>query len=56
MVPIPKSVTKSRIIENLDIFDFELKPEDVAVLDTFDCNGRVCQHSEYDLFLMFVGF
>lgn len=52
VVPIPKSVTKSRIIENLDIFDFELKPEDVAVLDTFDCNGRVCQHSEYDLFIL----
>lgn len=58
VVPIPKSVTKSRIIENLNIFDFELKPEDVAVLDTFDCNGRVCQHSEYDLLqaLMFFSF
>ncbi|KAJ8921996.1 hypothetical protein NQ315_008634 [Exocentrus adspersus] len=41
-VPIPKSVTKSRIQENINVFDFELKPEDVAVIDTFDCNGRVC--------------
>lgn len=41
-VPIPKSVTKSRIIENFQVFDFELSPEDVAVMDTFDCNGRIC--------------
>lgn len=46
VVPIPKSVTKSRIAENLDIFNFKLDANDVAVLDTFDCNGRVCQHSE----------
>ncbi|ENN82824.1 hypothetical protein YQE_00807, partial [Dendroctonus ponderosae] len=46
VVPIPKSVTKSRIAENLDIWDFQLNAADVAVLDTFDCNGRVCQHSE----------
>ncbi|XP_050311224.1 aldo-keto reductase family 1 member B1-like [Anthonomus grandis grandis] len=46
VVPIPKSVTKSRIIENLNIFDFVLEPSDVAVMDSFDCNGRVCQHSE----------
>lgn len=42
VVPIPKSVTKKRIEENINVFDFKLSPEDVAVLDTFDCNGRVC--------------
>lgn len=41
-VPIPKSVTKSRIIQNFAVFDFELSAEDVAVMDTFDCNGRLC--------------
>jgi len=41
-IPIPKSVTKSRIQENIKIFDFQLTPQDVAVLDSFDCNGRVC--------------
>lgn len=46
VVPIPKSVTKSRIQENINIFDFELAPEDVAVIDTFDCNGRVCEFVE----------
>ncbi|KAJ8961887.1 hypothetical protein NQ318_021505 [Aromia moschata] len=46
VVPIPKSVTKSRIQENINVFDFELAPEDVAVIDTFDCNGRVCYFTE----------
>ncbi|KAJ8921937.1 hypothetical protein NQ315_008571 [Exocentrus adspersus] len=42
VVTIPKSVTKSRIQENFDIFDFSLSKEDIAYLDTFDCNGRLC--------------
>ncbi|XP_066248392.1 aldo-keto reductase family 1 member B1-like [Euwallacea similis] len=46
VVPIPKSVTKSRIQENINIFDFYLEPADVAVLDSCNCEGRVCQHSE----------
>ena len=33
---IPKSVTKKRIEENIDIFDFELTPEDLDVLRSFD--------------------
>ncbi|XP_034245233.1 aldo-keto reductase family 1 member B1-like [Thrips palmi] len=40
-VPVPKSVTKSRIVSNFQVFDFELSPADVAVMDTFDCNGRL---------------
>ncbi len=46
-VPIPKSVTKSRIIQNFAVFDFELSADDVAVMDTFDCNGRLCPLNEY---------
>jgi len=42
VITIPKSVTKSRIEENFKIFDFELTPEDMAYLDTFDCKGRFC--------------
>lgn len=42
VITIPKSVTKSRIKENFEIFDFELSSEDMAYLDTFDCNGRFC--------------
>lgn len=33
-VPLPKSVTKSRIEENADIYDFELSQEDMKTLDT----------------------
>lgn len=42
IITIPKSVTKSRIQQNFDIFDFSLTKEDVDYLNTFDCNGRFC--------------
>lgn len=42
VITIPKSVTKSRIQQNFEIFDFTLTKEDIAYLDTFDCNGRLC--------------
>ena len=32
-IPLPKSVTKSRIEENADIYDFELTPEELKTLD-----------------------
>ncbi|KAJ9579568.1 hypothetical protein L9F63_004753 [Diploptera punctata] len=41
-ITIPKSVTKSRIEQNFNIFDFELADEDMKYIDTFDCDGRVC--------------
>lgn len=46
VVPIPKSVTKKRIEENINVFDFQLSSADIAVMDTFDCNGRVCWYVE----------
>ncbi|KAF7270397.1 hypothetical protein GWI33_016631 [Rhynchophorus ferrugineus] len=39
---IPKSVTQSRIIENIDIFDFTLSEEDKAYLDSCNKNQRIC--------------
>jgi diketogulonate reductase-like aldo/keto reductase len=33
-VPLPKSVTKSRIEENAQIYDFELSQEEMKTLDT----------------------
>ncbi|XP_018326602.2 aldose reductase [Agrilus planipennis] len=41
IITIPKSVNKKRIEENIDVFDFQLTPEDVKYIDSFDCNGRI---------------
>ncbi|KAG7190363.1 hypothetical protein KM043_006474 [Ampulex compressa] len=41
-IPIPKSSSKERIKENIDIFDFKLTPDEIAKIDKFDCGIRVC--------------
>lgn len=46
VVTIPKSVRAERIVENSQIFDFELAPEDVAALDALDENRRVGSHPD----------
>ncbi|MFB7590732.1 aldo/keto reductase [Streptomyces sp. NPDC056169] len=40
-VVIPKSVTPSRIRENIDVFDFVLDPEDLAAIAALDENRRI---------------
>ncbi|MFI6093907.1 aldo/keto reductase [Lentzea sp. NPDC051213] len=40
-VVIPKSVTPSRIRENIAVFDFELPDEEIAALSTLDRGGRI---------------
>ncbi|KAH8259376.1 hypothetical protein KR026_003228 [Drosophila bipectinata] len=40
-IVIPKSVTKDRIESNFQVFDFVLSPEDIAVIESFECNGRL---------------
>ncbi|MGO4296351.1 aldo/keto reductase [Glutamicibacter sp. MCAF14] len=39
-VIIPKSVTESRIIANLDLFGFELSSDELASIDALDRDGR----------------
>ncbi|KAJ8924074.1 hypothetical protein NQ315_006855 [Exocentrus adspersus] len=44
---IPKSVTKSRILENFDIHDFELEKKDTEYLDSCNKNERVARMAPY---------
>jgi len=47
-VVIPKSANKSRIAENLNVLDFQLTKEDLAEIDSLDCNGRVVPELHYN--------
>jgi diketogulonate reductase-like aldo/keto reductase len=40
LIAIPKSIHKERIRENCEIFDFQLIPEDMELLDSFNENLR----------------
>uniref|UniRef100_A0A6M2DN70 Putative aldo/keto reductase family n=1 Tax=Xenopsylla cheopis TaxID=163159 RepID=A0A6M2DN70_XENCH len=59
VTPIPKSVTKSRIISNIQVFDFELNNEEVEKLDALNKNKRFVSfdsakgHKEYPFNLDF---
>jgi diketogulonate reductase-like aldo/keto reductase len=42
LVVIPKSANRRRIFEDADVFDFEIVPEDMQLLDRFNENLRTC--------------
>ncbi|MFI1988458.1 aldo/keto reductase [Actinoplanes sp. NPDC020271] len=46
-VIIPKSVTPSRIRENLALFDFELSAEQLAAIDALESDGRTGPHPDF---------
>lgn len=41
IITIPKSVRPDRIAENADIFNFSLTPDDMARIDSLNCNHRI---------------
>lgn len=44
--PLPKSVTTSRIIGNIDVFDFELTDEEVKIIEGLAGTGRVASNPD----------
>jgi diketogulonate reductase-like aldo/keto reductase len=42
LVILPKSVNKTRVFENINLFDFNLDEADMATLSALDKNMRVC--------------
>lgn len=55
VVPIPKSSNEGRMKENLNIFDFELNADEVALMDTFHTGQRsvpfaLCTKHKYFMF------
>ncbi|XP_045770624.1 uncharacterized protein LOC123871092 [Maniola jurtina] len=45
LVPIPKSVNKKRLAENIDLFDFSLTKEEVQLINRFNKNKRSLTHT-----------
>lgn len=40
-IPIPKTSHVKRLVENIDIFDFNLNEEEIAVVDGFNSGQRI---------------
>lgn len=47
IVTIPKSVKQNRIIENADIFDFSLSPEEIKAINALNKNERIGEDPDH---------
>lgn len=45
-IPIPKSVTKQRIIDNFNVFDFKLTADEIKAIESFNYTERICKLSQ----------
>lgn len=50
LVTIPKSVHKERIVSNFKIFDFELSPDDMEIINSLNKNERMFENGNPDTF------
>lgn len=48
-VTIPKSIHKDRIVENADVFNFEISEEDIQKIDNLDRKERTGAHPDHFL-------
>ncbi|XP_076759121.1 aldo-keto reductase 1B-like [Xylocopa sonorina] len=46
-IPIPKSSSKDRIKQNINVFDFKLTAGEIAIIDKLDCGLRICPCEEF---------
>ena len=46
ILPLPKSVTPSRILENSQVFDFEISEDDMKIIDNIPCCGGQCANPD----------
>lgn len=46
IIPLPKSTTPSRIIENIDIFDFELDNDDIELINNIKESNAECANPD----------
>lgn len=46
ILPLPKSVTPSRILENSQVFDFEISEDDMKTIDNIPCCGGQCANPD----------